>query len=160
MEYLRTHWALTLLPKDNKASPSQAWCPSIPSVGCGGSRTGPPQDCPALAGCLWRASWLSEAGAGPVLASARTAAHTAPYRRRTCPPLEKTRDMMSHLRGYLGLQLNWSECCEWRLCKITQYKIPPHVQSSFVSIFLHSCIRGEVAVASVWLSLRRYHKQN
>ena len=36
---------------------------------------------------LWRASWLSEAGGVPMLASAQTAAHTEPYHRRTCPPL-------------------------------------------------------------------------
>lgn len=66
--------------------PSQAWCPSIQSASCGGSRTELPLDCPALAVYLWRVSLLSGAGAVPAPVSGQTAAHTAPYRRRTYLP--------------------------------------------------------------------------
>lgn len=67
-------------------SPSQAWCPSTQSSGCGGCRTGPAPNRPAQAGPLWRASWLSGADGSPEPASAQTAAHTEPFHRRTCPP--------------------------------------------------------------------------
>lgn len=68
--------------------PSRVWYPSTLSWACGGTRTGPPLLCPALAEDPWRASWLSGAGVVPVLAFARTAAQRAPCHRRTCPPKE------------------------------------------------------------------------
>ena len=75
-----------IIESDNMGLPFLAWCPSIQSAGCGGCRTGPALDSPALVECLWRASWLSEAGGVPVLAFSQIAAHTTPYRMRTCPP--------------------------------------------------------------------------
>ncbi len=68
-------------------SPSLVWCPSIQSADCGGSKTEPPLDYLELGGCLWKASSLSEAGGVQALAFSQTAAHIAPYHRRTCPPL-------------------------------------------------------------------------